>query len=684
MFAATSALALTQGVLVLSGSSGLVDLQGALNSFPIITTGSVLGALVGALVAARLPRNPIGWLFLAGQLGTGIGLVSQAYAFRVLHDGELGPRVTGQLATVVAFALGASFALSVFAAVFLLFPDGSVPSRPWRAVLWTLPVPQVAAVVATILAVPITTIERSDELTPFLTTTGTMSTLVGILLLLLSVVALVQRLRRAHGEQRQQLRWLTTAAIALVAGFALAQVLSLRGGDAQVWAVVPLFIAYASVAVAAGVAILRYRLYDIDLVINRAVVAATVVMFVTAGYVSAVVLLGALVGGRVSEQYWASLIATALVALAFQPLRRRMQRLGDRVVYGRRAAPYHALAELCRRLSRAVSLEQIMPGVAEVSGRSVGAEHASVRMSVAGADDVIAHWPEPGEATSNEHSVPVLEGTRTLGEIAVSMPAGKRLSKTDRTLLADIAAQTGLGLRNAQLAAQLRAQVDQASQQAEELDASRQRLLAAQQSQRQLLTRAVSAEVLPHLARVRTALAQGDAGTSGTAVILRSLDAAAVSNGAALAALRDVARGVFPPMLARKGLAAALRLYAGRSGGRVMLTISPSAQTARYAPHIEAVTYFCAVETVRGLGGSALVELDVGDAHLNLNVAAREVGDQLDQTRHSVLDRVVACGGIVAISAPEQPAQLRVTFPQALLDAQTAASRSDPNADFAT
>jgi hypothetical protein len=325
-----------------------------------------------------------------------------------------------------------------------------------------------------------------------------------------------------------------------------------------------------------------------------------------------------------------------------------------------------------------------MPGVAEVSGRSVGAEHASVRMSVAGADDVIAHWPEPGEATSNEHSVPVLEGTRTLGEIAVSMPAGKRLSKTDRTLLADIAAQTGLGLRNAQLAAQLRAQVDQASQQAEELDASRQRLLAAQQSQRQLLTRAVSAEVLPHLARVRTALAQGDAGTSGTAVILRSLDAAAVSNGAALAALRDVARGVFPPMLARKGLAAALRLYAGRSGGRVMLTISPSAQTARYAPHIEAVTYFCAVETVRGLGGSALVELDVGDAHLNLNVAAREVGDQLDQTRHSVLDRVVACGGIVAISAPEQPAQLRVTFPQALLDAQTAASRSDPNADFAT
>ena len=683
MFAATATLALAQGVLVLSGSSGLVDQQGGLNSFPIITAGCVLGALVGALVAARLPRNPIGWLLLAGQLGTAIGLVSQAYAYRALQDGELGPPVTGQLATVFAFTLGATFALSVLAAVFLLFPDGSAPSRPWRAVLWTLPVPQVAAVLATILAVPITTIERSDELTPFLTTIGTASTLVSILLLLLSVVALMQRLRRAHGEQRQQLRWLTTAAIALVAGFALAQVLGLRGGDAQTWAVVPLFIAYASVPVAVGVAIFRYRLYDIDLVINRAVVAGTVVIFVTAGYVAAVVLLGALVGERVSKQYWASVIATALVALAFQPLRRHVQRLGDRVVYGHRAAPYHALADLSRRLSRAVSLEQIMPGVAEVSGRSVGAEHASVRMPVAGADDMIAHWPEPGVPTRREHSVPVLEGSRTLGEIAVSMPAGRQLSKPDRTLLADIATQTALGLRNAQLTAQLRAQLDQANRQADELDASRQRLLAAQQSQQQLLTRAINAEVLPHLDRVRTALVQGAASASDAAV-LRSLDAATASNGAALTALREVARGVFPLMLAHKGLAAALRLYAGRSGGRVTLTISPSANTTRYAPHLEAVAYFCAVETVRGLGGSGLVELDLDNSNFSLNVAAREAGHQLAESRDSVLDRVMACGGTVAISGPGEPAQLRVSFPQAPLNAQTAASRFGPNADFAT
>ena len=384
LFTATAALAIAQGVLVVSGSTPLVDPEGGLNSFPLITVGCVLGALVGAMVATRQPRNPIGWLFLAGQLGTGIGLVSQAYASRVLQDGALGPPLAGQLATVVASALGASWALAVLAAVFLLFPDGSLPSRRWRVVLWALPVPQIAVLVSTLIVVPIDSITRADELSPLVSTVGPISALVSVLLLLLSLVALVLRLRRSRGEQRQQLRWITASAFALVAGFALANLAGLGTGPGRVWAVVPLFLAYISVPIAAGVAILRYRLYDIDLVINRAVVGAAVVIFVTLGYVTAVVLLGALVGGRVSEQYWASVVATALVALAFQPLRRGVQRLGDRVVYGRRAAPYQALADLGRRLAQAVSLEQVLPGIAEVSGRSIGAAQATVRLAVAG------------------------------------------------------------------------------------------------------------------------------------------------------------------------------------------------------------------------------------------------------------------------------------------------------------
>ena len=464
MFTATATLAMAQGVLVLSGSVGLVDREAGLNSFPIITLGCVLGALIGALIATRQPRNPIGWLFLAGQLGTAVGLVSQAYAFRVLQDGTLGSPLSGQLATVVASALGASWALSVLAAVFLLFPDGSLPSRRWRIVLWALPVPQVALVLSTVIVVPIEEITRADELRPLETTVGVVAALVSVLLLLLSLVALVQRLRRSRGEQRQQLRWLTAAAFALVAGFVLANLAGLGSDETRVWAVVPLFAAYVSVPVAAGVAILHYRLYDIDLVINRAVVGAAVMIFVTFGYVTAVVLLGALVGARVSEQYWASVVATALVALAFQPLRRWVQQLGDRAIYGRRAGPYQALAEMSRRLAQAVSLEQVLPGIAEVSGRSIGAAHATVKLAVAGGDDVVAHWPTPpaiGGPASREHVQPVRDGAERLGEIAVSMPAGRQVSATDKTLPADIATQAGLGMRNAQLAAQLRVRLDQ-------------------------------------------------------------------------------------------------------------------------------------------------------------------------------------------------------------------------------
>jgi signal transduction histidine kinase len=689
MFTATAALATAHGVLVVTGSVELADPEAGLNSFPIITVGCVLGALIGALVATRQPRNPVGWLFLGGQLGTGVGLVSQAYAFRVLQDAALGPPLAGQLAGVVASALGASWALSVLAAVFLLFPDGSLLSRRWRVVLWALPVPQVAVIVSTVVVVPLDSITRGDELSPLVSTVGVVSTAASVLLLLLSLVALVLRLRRARGEQRQQLRWLTAAAFALVAGFilVLANVAGLGSGDSRVWADVLLFVAYVCLPIAAGVAILRYRLYDIDLVINRAVVGAAVVIFVTGGYVTAVVLLGELVGGRVSGDYWASVVGTALVALAFQPLRRGVQRLGDRAVYGHRAAPYQALAELCRRLARAVSLEQVLPGIAEVSGRSIGAAQATVRLTLAGAEDVVARWPTPaasGSAARSEYSEPVRDGTGRLGEITVSMPPGRQISRADRTLLADIATQAGLSMRTAQLAAQLRVQVDQASAQTHELEASRLRLLAAQESQRQRLTRAVSAEVLPHLAGLRVGLAQA-AGATDPIEASRLLNGATERTNQALNALRDIARGVFPPSLARKGLTAALRQYAARTGGRVVLTVSIPAPTPRFPSHLEAVTYFCAVETVRELGGSARVDLDLNNSHLTLTVTAIDPSSRLADGGQGVLDRVQAWGGTVTVDAHDDGrARLRVSFPHLLAMAQTSVNLSGPNADLAT
>ena len=225
--------------------------------------------------------------------------------------------------------------------------------------------------------------------------------------------------------------------------------------------------------------------------------------------------------------------------------------------------------------------------------------------------------------------------------------------------------------------------MDQASAQTQQLEASRLRLLAAQESQRQRLTRAVSAEVLPHLAQLRVELAHAATATDA-AMGSRFLDAATETTNRALEALRDIARGVFPALLARKGLAAALRLFAARAGGRVTLAVTPTARTARLPSQLEAVTYFCAVETVRELGGSALVELDIDESHLALTVTAIDLNGRLADGGQGVVDRVLAWGGTVTMEAQRAPARLQVSFPQPVVMAQTSVKLSGPNADLAT
>ena len=683
LFAVTATLGLTQAVLFVSGSEPLASREHGLSSFPLITAGAVLGGLVGALVATRHPRNPIGWLFLVGQLGLAVGLASQAYSYRVLVDGDLGAARSGQVAELVADALDAQWTLSVLAAAFLLFPDGALLSRRWRPVLWAVPIPPLLLMIA-IVQVPLDSVVYRDPLTnsgPLAQAAIVVSAVLGVLVLLLSAVSLVRRRRRARGLQRQQLRWLAVTATALFVGFALAQL------DTVVWIVVPLFIAYASVPIAAGVAILRYRLYDIDMVINRAVVGSALVAFVTAGYVAVVVVLGALVGGRVSEQYWASALATAVVALAFQPIRSWVRVLGDRVVYGRRAAPYQTLAAFSRELAGSLSVHDILPVVADGVGVSLAAAQVTVRLELVGAEDVVVRWGRQSDVRPALDRVSVWHDTERLGEIAVSLPPGRALTAADRTLLADIAAQAGLGFRNAQLAASLQARIAEADRQANELEVSRRRLLAAQESQRQRLALAVRAEVLPHLARVSETLdaARAD-GTGNPTAISQALDVAGRQTEDALDTLREIARGVYPPSLARQGLVAALQAYASRHPDRASLTVSPAARAARPGAETQAVAYFCGIESLRELG-AADIDLDIDGDRLILTVATRTPGGRLTDQGRPLVDRVEALHGSVQLEPDgtgrtRLQVQLPLDQPTAL--AHTASSRSGPNADLGT
>ena len=201
--------------------------------------------------------------------------------------------------------------------------------------------------------------------------------LVSLLLELLAAAAsVVVRLRRARGVERQQLRWLAISASMVAVTFFLAAFLPWQDGLGGWLRVLPLHLSVVAVIAGAALAILRYRLYDLDVVVSRAIILTASTAVVAAAYTALVVLVGETMPSRVSDAFWPSLLATAAVALAFQPLRRRIVHLADRIVFGRRAAPYEALADFGRRLQRGARTRgpaaKHRPGHSRGNGRAAG------------------------------------------------------------------------------------------------------------------------------------------------------------------------------------------------------------------------------------------------------------------------------------------------------------------------
>ncbi|HET6668502.1 MAG TPA: hypothetical protein VFG98_14590, partial [Intrasporangium sp.] len=406
------------------------------HGFPLIS-GAVLGsAVLGAAIVARDERHRIGWILLMVGFISSVSLLTEAYGVWVVREGGPGSRDLGGWSGWLASLLGGQLAIAALAYMFLLAPDGRLLSRRWR---WAALVLAVGVLACTVTAatIPPTSFDLSQE-----ADVGPVRALVfglGFLMiaigLVASVVSMVVRLRRSHGVERQQVRLVATAAALVALGVAVLFVVQGLNGGRQTWAsALPLFASYFLLPILLGVAVLRYRLYDVEVIVNRAFVLAAGVAFAAIGYTTLVVLVGNQLQDRTGG-FWFSLLALAAVALAFQPVHRQVVHLANRLAYGPRARPYEALSAFSRQLSETPSSSTLLPAVAYAAGRAVSARQARATLELPDAEAVEATWGAGGDEGATPHEVPVRHAGQELGRIQVWLPRGRALRAADERLL---------------------------------------------------------------------------------------------------------------------------------------------------------------------------------------------------------------------------------------------------------
>jgi len=440
------------------------------------------------------------------------------------------------------------------------------------------------------------------------------------------------------------------------------------------------------------VAILKYRLYNIDVVISKTVVYAVLAAFITAVYVLLVVGVGALAGAGGRPSLGLSILATAVVAVAFQPVRERVQRLANRLVYGRRATPYEALAQLSERMAGTYATEELLPRMALIVAAATGADRADVWLRDGDVLRADASWPAGAEppspvplagdelpASGAGHLVAVRHRGELLGALSVTKKRGDTVTPTEDRLIGNLASQAGLVLRNAGLTEQLLARLA-------ELRASRERLVTTQDTERQRLERDLRDGPQRELAGLAGKL--GDAARAldhDEARAKALLDEVTSEIAGALAGLRELARGIYPPLLADMGIAAALDAQARRA------PIPVSVETdgiGRYPEEVEAAVYFCALEALRGAAwhadathASVRLSANGGDLRFEVTGDGQRPGagaGPWDADLQAMADRVDALGGEILIAAaPGRGTRIngRVPVPATGLPVTAAAGR---------
>lgn len=471
---------------------------------------------------------------------------------------------------------------------------------------------------------------------------------------------LVIRTRQGNPTERRQGGWIGVAVIGNITILVANAVLAPLGTDDDSFLLID-SVATVLIPLAVGVAIMRYRLYEIDRIISRSVTYGALVIFIGCVYVAIVVGAGALLGG--DSGFALSLAATALAAIAFQPVRRWVERWANRLVYGERATPHDILVEFSHRSSE-LSDDELISQAPMLIVDGTGAATAALWVRSDEGFRTASTWPSDTVARTldavdefvdpeADRSWPVLHDGELLGGVSLAKEHGETITAAEATLLADLAAGLGLALRNTRLTCELRRQLA-------ELEASRARVLTAADAVRRDLEHALDSGPQQQLVALKVKLGPTrkraeQLGATKTAALLEQLEQQA---GEAVGTIREFARGMYPPLLDADGLAVAIRHQARTSALPVSVRTD---NIGRYPREVEAAVYFTVLEALQNVtkyanADSAAVyltavngtlEFEIADDGRGFDAATVGPGTGLD----GIVARLDSVGGSLTISS---------------------------------
>jgi signal transduction histidine kinase len=614
---------------------------------------------IGALIAARRPANLVGWMLIA--IGAFWQLDHLAGTVRIVL-GFIRPDLPGGEFAAWLFDVAWIVPVCGLPLLVLLIPSGRLLSRRWR--------PAAAAVGAAALAMfmavglrpgPLTSTPSVDNpfgraaIEPFVTILEGLATVLLVAATAAALVSLVVRYRRGDGVIRLQLKWVIVGFALVVLALLTADVLEALGAEARTLALVRT-LPLVAVPVTCGIAIMRHRLFDIDLVISKLLVYGFLAVGIAVLYVAVVVGVGHLVGARDEPSVALAVVATALAAVAFDPARRGLQQMTNRALFGSRATPYETLAAMSRKVGAwhepVEMLERTARAIADATG-------GRGEVWVAGATGLtrVASWPHsPADAAPDavtptgpragvdaDEVFPVRHAGCELGALTVSKPRGEYLSTSERRLLVDLAGSAAFVLENARLL--------------DEVRLSRQRLVSTQDTERRRVERDLHDGAQQRLLVLALTLRRAEReigegpGAETVAAALQQLQLA-------LAELRDLARGIHPAILTEQGLTPALKSLTARSPIAVDLHL---AIDGRLPAALESTMYFVASEALTNVtkhaGETAHVRLAThrgADETLWIEISDDGPGgaDRHGAGLQGLADRVAALDGRFEVDSP--------------------------------